>query len=235
MTRRQLVQPLAAALLASVCVTPVFAQSKTGPNKEEKTITQVGPVGTDALAYELYAYGVSVKDPLAVATAAAMIAKNPPTETKREKTVEGGPATDIHKQPPAVPDVAAMIETARSMAGNNSVLRGIIDDVAAAAGKGNIKGPQYANSVVRSGTTDNYTLTMKGAELAEVLVRGDGDTVLHFSVLDEFGNVICDGDDSNGPGNTILHCRWKPRWTGPFKVRIRNTGRADNAYRIETN
>jgi hypothetical protein len=235
MSRRHFVQPLVAALLASACIAPVFAQSKSGPNKDEKSVTQVGPVGADALAYELYSYGVSAKDPLAVVTAAAMLAKNPPTETKREKTVEGGPATDTQKKGPAIPDAAAMIETARSMAGNNTVLRGIIDDVAAAAGKGAIGGPKYSNSVVQSGYTDNYTVPMKGGELAEVFVKGDGDTVLRVTVLDEFGNVICDGDDSGGPGRTTLRCGWQPRWTGPFKIKIRNTGRMANAYRVETN
>src|SRR5262249_19402456 len=108
MSRRHFVQPLVAAFLVTACVVaPAFAQSKSGPNKDEKPVTQVGPVGTNALAYELYAYGVSAKDPLAVVTAAAMIAKNPPTETKREKTVEGGPASDVTKKGPEIPNVAA--------------------------------------------------------------------------------------------------------------------------------
>src|SRR5262249_127166 len=219
-----------AALLASACIVPVFAQTQSGPNQVEGAVTQRGQVGSRALAYELYAYGASANDALAVVTAAAMIAKAPATETKVEKTVEGGGPSDAKKEGAGLPDLAAMIATARSLAGNNATLRGIIDDVASASPKGRDPGPGWLNSVVSAGATDSIAVTFKGGESAEVAIKGDGSTVLYAAILDENGNQICTGDDANKPG-IILYCQWKPRWTGPFTIKLKNTGRVANAYR----
>jgi hypothetical protein len=165
------------------------------------------------------------------------------TETKREKTVEGAPSTgDTTAQPRvAIPDLAAMLATARQLAGKDQALLAMIDDLAAAGSKGRVCNddkqndcPGDVDDAVRGNATDNYAITFRGGSTAEIWIKGNGSTALDVTILDEFGNEICGGNDKNKPG-IILHCGWKPRFTGPFKVSIKNLGRIANAYRLETN
>jgi hypothetical protein len=50
-------------------------------------------------------------------------------------------------------------------------------------------------------------------------------------VFDESGNRICVADS---PGDDEI-CRWTPRWTGEFRIEVRNLGGVYNRYRIMHN
>ena len=85
--------------------------------------------------------------------------------------------------------------------------------------------------VVKANTTDTYRLYFtKGVE-AEILVIGDGDTDLDLYVYDENGNLIeydIDfGDD--------CYVSWTPKWSGYFKVKIKNLGNISNRYLLVCN
>jgi hypothetical protein len=67
--------------------------------------------------------------------------------------------------------------------------------------------------------------------LAEVAVIGDGDTDLDLYIEDEFGNIIV--RDLDYTDRTYV--QWTPRWTGAYKVKIRNLGRVYNQYTLLTN
>lgn len=79
---------------------------------------------------------------------------------------------------------------------------------------------------VNAYTTDTYTVTFKGGEEATVLVSGDGDTDLDLYIYDENGNLIESDTDSL---DTML-CSWTPKWTGKFKIKIKNLGSVKNYY-----
>jgi hypothetical protein len=98
---------------------------------------------------------------------------------------------------------------------------------AALAGAGGLR----AHEVVRGNHTDIYNVTFNGGSRAAVAIYGDGDTDLDLYVYDQNGNLIC---RATGRGDAEA-CRWTPRWTGPFRIEVRNLGGMSNRYRLATN
>jgi hypothetical protein len=84
---------------------------------------------------------------------------------------------------------------------------------------------------VNAGAIDSYKIVFQAGEVAEVEVRGDGDTDLDLFVHDENGNAIVKDDD----GSDHCYVRFVPRWTGKFTVRVVNRGTVYNNYIIRTN
>ena len=84
---------------------------------------------------------------------------------------------------------------------------------------------------VRAYSSDSYTLTFRGDERATVIVSGDGDTDLDLFVYDANGNLVASDDDFTDD----CVASWVPRWTGQFRIVIRNRGEVFNTYRMLTN
>jgi hypothetical protein len=63
---------------------------------------------------------------------------------------------------------------------------------------------------------------------AAVVISGDGDTDLDLYVYDENGNLI--GSDTDGSDDCVV--RFNPRWTGVFRIEVRNLGSVYNQYQI---
>jgi hypothetical protein len=51
---------------------------------------------------------------------------------------------------------------------------------------------------------------------------------LDLFVYDESGNRIC-SSTSNGDDE---YCRFTPKWTGKFRVKVQNNGKIDNRYTL---
>lgn len=97
--------------------------------------------------------------------------------------------------------------------------------------RGRVGGPARHYDSVNAGATDTYTITFRGGESAIVIVSGDGDTDLDLSIYDENGNYIT--SDTDGTDDCVVS--FTPRWTGKFKVKIKNYGRVYNRYLLVTN
>ena len=78
--------------------------------------------------------------------------------------------------------------------------------------------------------TDVYTVTFPSGQEAWVYVSGDGDTDLDLYIYDENGNLI----DSDTDNTDECLCTFTPRWTGQFKIKIKNRGNVYNQYQITT-
>jgi hypothetical protein len=85
-------------------------------------------------------------------------------------------------------------------------------------------------TTVLAGNTDSYNATFFGGQLAQVTVRGDGDTVLGLFVYDQNGNLI----GSTTCASKLCQVSWVPRWTGPFQIRVVNYGGLYNNYTLWT-
>ncbi|MCX7962606.1 MAG: hypothetical protein N2653_13690, partial [Burkholderiales bacterium] len=79
--------------------------------------------------------------------------------------------------------------------------------------------------------SDVFRVTFRGLEPALVGISGDGDTDLDLFVYDETGRLVC---RSERPVDEEI-CQWVPRWTGVFRIEVRNLGRVWNRYLILTN
>ncbi|MFO1032394.1 MAG: hypothetical protein U1F60_15035 [Planctomycetota bacterium] len=99
------------------------------------------------------------------------------------------------------------------------------------AAPGRVGGPGEITTRVEAHDTDQYEIRFHGEELAQIIVRGDGDTDLDLYVYDENDNLIASDTDSTD----VCVVRWTPRWTGNFRVRVKNLGRVYNRYTLTTN
>ena len=83
---------------------------------------------------------------------------------------------------------------------------------------------------VKAQSTDVYTVTFRSGQEAWVYVSGDGDTDLDLYIYDENDNLI----DSDTDSTDECLCTFTPRWTGQFKIKIKNRGNVYNEYQITT-
>lgn len=92
-------------------------------------------------------------------------------------------------------------------------------------------GPGAAVSRVPANGTTTYHATFRAGEAAVVSIRGDGDTDVDVFVYDDAGNLI-----TSGVGLTDVETvSWTPRWTGTFRIVLRNLGGVWNEVRLTTN
>lgn len=99
------------------------------------------------------------------------------------------------------------------------------------ASAGSEGGPTCVNEHVVARDTDLYRITFEADAPATVSIRGNGTSDLDLEVRDERGNQICMADGLSDRES----CRWTPRWTGEFEVRVINLGTIGNNYRICVN
>ena len=85
--------------------------------------------------------------------------------------------------------------------------------------------------VVKPKTTDVYKVYFSSSQEAEVLVIGDGDTDLDLYVYDENDNLI----ESDTDNTDNCYVSWTPKWSGYFKIKIKNYGNQSNRYLMLTN
>lgn len=225
----------AAALTVLGAATLAFAAEPQRPNVSE---TKVGPregsaVETLRLADDLAIYGIRNADAVAIAQAAKIKKSVPESALGATKTTQGEAAATTADAKTSGYDLGAdaLIARAESMAGNNALVKRLIAEAKAEKSRGARGGVKSASERVMAGRTDVYQVEFVGGELAQVGVRGDGDTDLDLYVYDEYNNLICRDADYTDR----LYCQWTPRWSGVFKIEVRNLGRVYNVYTILTN
>jgi hypothetical protein len=81
---------------------------------------------------------------------------------------------------------------------------------------------------VNARSTDVFRVNFRGGESAAVIISGDGDTDLDLYVYDENGNLI--GSDTDSSDDCVV--RFAPKWTGMFRIEVRNLGSVYNQYQI---
>ena len=169
------------------------------------------------------------KDAILMLAAARLEAMASTEEVSRDKTSTGDTAEADVESKPERGDLYAL---ATQFAGTNEALQTLIEDSKISeATRGATGGPKSGTTSVSAYDTDVFRITFRGGVRAEVTVVGDGDTDLDLHVYDENGNLI----DSDTDVTDIAYCSWTPRWTGTFRIEVKNWGRVYNEYRITTN
>lgn len=219
------------ALSISAVAQTAPAAKKAGANRAPTAATATAaspsPVASLRTAHELIRYGDQNKDPHALITAARMLQNIGSSEFRGERA--GGTA-GAAKTADDTRSVAALLQRAKAMADNRPDIVAAADAVAAAGTRGRVEGPGRTRSVVNSRATDVYRMNFRGEERAAILVSGDGDSDLDLYVYDDRGNLICKDDDDTDD----MLCAWTPRYTGQFRIEIKNRGVA-NQYVLVTN
>jgi hypothetical protein len=237
--------PLAAALVSAAPPSQAAEQkgaeaakkgaeaAKKGPNQDstKKAPSPSAQAAAQAtLADQLVRYGDRAKDPLAMIVAARLMNEAGVQDEKRDKKTEGGTAGGAAPAP-RDNSAKAVLDRAKQYAGARKDLIALADDVAKSGSRGALGGPKRAQTEVNARALDYFNVNFVGGETAVVAISGDGDTDLDLIIKDENGNIVCRSD---GPGDDEL-CRWTPRWTGQYRIEVRNLGNVWNRYRIVTN
>lgn len=82
---------------------------------------------------------------------------------------------------------------------------------------------------VEARTNESHTLRLEAGRSFRIVVDGDGDTDLDAFLYDENDNLL--DQDIDLTDFCILEVR--PRWTGNFRLEIRNLGTVYNQYVLE--
>ncbi|WP_187292316.1 hypothetical protein [Candidatus Symbiobacter mobilis] len=177
----------------------------------------------------LVRYGDSKQDALAM-IAAARIMKEVGDSPSKAAVVKGsGQTTSADKKTDTL-TVEAILARAKQYAGDRKDLVALAEDAARVGGRGAVHGPGRKSTLVYRGTQDVYQVAFRGGEPAIVFAAGDGDSDLDLYVYDENENLICSDTDLTDR----MLCRWSPRWTGQFTIKVKNLGMA-NYYTIVHN
>ncbi len=181
---------------------------------------QTDAVARTALADQLARHGDAHKDSLALITAARILQQAGSQDIKADGKSEGKPARDM--------SVNGMLDRARQYAGGRKDIIAMADETAKSGSRGatGSKGAGRWRGTVKARTTDVLVVTFRGTEPAMVTITGDGDSDLDLIIRDESGNVVC---ASQNAGDHEV-CRWNPRWTGPFRIEVKNSGSIYNHY-----
>lgn len=237
---------LAAVVLLAL---PALGQDRTGVNLAKPGGGVRGAVSVLALAQDLHALGVARKDALIVLSAARLAASVTLREVERAPTPEiaGAPPDEAAAAAPAAAmpvGAAAMLDVARTLAGEDETVIGLIEAAAAtqasteAASRGAAQPhgdqtdvAQVSRGMIGAGGVDLWQVPFYAGAYAELAVLGDGGADLDLQVTDENGNAVCIEVSWTDRG----YCDFTPAWNGYFKVRVTNVGAAMNRYLLLSN
>ena len=219
---------LSVSLLFSVAVFAQQSAATTQPKEKSETAEMLSVAG------KLVKYGYQTKTAMPLIQAVEIynrLGVSAETTAKTKESVSDA-ISDVPAQdkPTAVSfDQPQLLADATKYADGDKNLLSLIK--AAGGTRGRVPGPVRHTDKVNAGATDTYSITFRGGELAMIIVSGDGDTDLDLSVYDENGNLIT--SDTDGSDDCVVS--FTPKWTGVFKVKIKNYGRVYNRYVLITN
>lgn len=238
MTLKAFFPALATTALVALSL-PAFAQTTTteapaaakGPNVKSSATGTKGAVATLAMAQDLYTLGMANKDALTVLTAAKLAGSVEVKEVERKKETKGTELAGEAEGKDLPVDAAAMMASAKELAGEDEVLAGLVEDAMVEAGRGRVGGASSTLSRLPAGQTDTWEVPFYGDSYAELAVVGDGDSNLDVLVTDENGNTIC----YDVSWSDQIYCDFVPSWNGYFYVTVQNNGGSRNSYYLMTN
>ena len=183
------------------------------------------PVKVAELAARLYAMGLDQGDPLLILSA-ARLRKTLALEATDRAAIDGTAGTG------APLSWEEMLASAETLAGDDDILLGLIDDARVEGSKGVSSGPVYNIGSLADGNDDTYPpIEFRGGEYAEVYVEAKDATNLNLTVFDDKGRLVCSDTDISH----IAYCGWTPAEAGSFTLKVENKGPASAAYALMTN
>jgi hypothetical protein len=216
-------RPAKALLAWALCAGLAAAEDK-GPNLDPSAAGPAGAVEQRAMAQEVYALGMARQDALTVLAAARLALAVALTDVAR--IPEGAQAPEDAPPPPSGAD---MLAAARTLAGEDETLAGLVDEAEAEAAGPAPAAASASRSALAPGATEVWQVAFFGGAVAEVAVLGGGPLVL--SVTDENGHAVC---APTRPLDTAT-CSFVPAWNGTFAITVANPGGGAAGYLLLTN
>jgi hypothetical protein len=220
--------------MACIFAGSVFAQTQTEEKKPQEG-TPSAAIADIRLANDLAKYGYAHNEALPLIQAAEILLSTPTQESKAQATEPSKKPADAKEKTTGVPHTPeVLLADAKELAVGNANLLALVKNAESKLGqasRGRVGGPGKTVTSVNGNSTDTYTVKFWKEELGEIYVSGDGDTDLDLFLYDENGNLIAKDDDYSDD----CYVRFKPKWTGPFTVKVVNRGSVYNKYVLLTN
>jgi len=186
------------------------------------------------LACQLAKYGYKTFSANALIEAAKIMSSVKTQELKYE-SYKQDPSSKVQttKKSKEGYDLASILAAAKKYAIGDAKLLAAIAEVEKAnqATRGRVGGPGEKYALILGNSNDYYDINFIEGRLAEIVVRGDGDTDLDLYVFDSNGHLIVQDADYTDR----CYVSWVPLWTGRYTVKIVNRGPILNNYYLVTN
>jgi hypothetical protein len=199
--------------------------SKTKPSEDLENLQ---------LAGQLAKYGYKTFSAEALIQAAKIMSSVKTQELKYESYKQDpAPKEQATKKSKEGYDLASILAAAKKYANGDAKSLAAITEIEKANQdiRGRVGGPGERYSCVYGNSIEVYDISFIEGQLAEILVRGDGDTDLDLYVFDSYGHLIAQDADYTDR----CYVSWVPRWTGRYTVKIVNRGPIVNNYYLVTN
>jgi len=211
-------------VIFTLLVVSLFAQTGNNPEAEQ--------LPSDLLALQtasiLARYGYSVKSASALIGAAEIYAQTPtqPMGVKAEREKQSTTASTPEFTP------ATLIADAKKLLNkNDKTMIAWADEVQKSLStktRGAVGGPKTARDVVVGKDSHVYYIDLKANERTDFTLIGNGVSNLDLYLYDGNGNLI-----SAHEGFDDVAVIWVvPKWTGTFKVVVKNLGNNNNRYEL---
>ena len=220
--RKMLVLVLAAALAVSA-----FGQADSKPDISQPSEDMAALQVANSLAR--YGYGVDSASALIGAAEILAQVRTQPLGAQAVRSQTGTAAGAAQEFNPAT-----LLADARRLARNDSTMTAwanTVERLLNTQTRGAVSGPRSGWDVVRGREEITYRLEFRGNQLAEVLVLGDGSSLLDIFIYDRNGNLVTRTDVYTSDA----YATWRPNYTGVYQVVVRNWGTRNNIYEIYTN
>ena len=205
--------------------------------QEQKPVSKNKPsedIENLQLAYQLAKYGYKTFSASTLIEAAKIMSNIKTQELKFESYKQDPVAKEQSaKKSKEGYDLASILAAAKKYADVDAKLLASISEVEKAnqATRGRVGGPGEKYSLIYGNSNDYYDISFIEGYLAEIVVRGDGDTDLDLYVFDSSAHLIAKDDDYTDR----CYVSWVPLWTGRYTIKIVNRGPIMNNYHLLTN
>jgi hypothetical protein len=221
------------AAMFLLCVS-LFAQVGENGTKPADTTPPSADMEALQTATQLAKYGYDTDSASALIGAAEILVyiRTQPmatTGTESGQTADSGAKSGNPEYTPA-----NLLADARRLAGRDATMLAWASEVEAAMNtqtRGALGGPRYQVDRVYANSTLTYQLQFRINQRAEVIVSGDGDTDLDLYIYDPYGTLVAYDEH----WSDYCEVSWYPRYSGNYRIVIKNWGRVYNQFQIWTN
>jgi len=221
-------------IFASVLFAGAMVFAQVGPAGVKDVVIEDSEIKTLQLAYELADYGYANESASALLQAAeilAQIVKQPAKVTAKQEGKKGKDASGGKKSF----NPSDLVKDAKRLAGKDKTMLAWANDVEKSLKtitRGASGGPLYDSSFAyANGGTTYYDWYFDGGKPAEVGIHSMDGADLDLYIYDENENLIA-YDERATEG---AYCSFYPKWTGIFRVIIKNNAKYNATFEVYTN
>jgi hypothetical protein len=217
----------------SLLVGRAYADDNKGTNttgQKAQPADMPSSVQTIQVAGDLAAWSRANKDAVGLATAAKLLASDPPRHMDNPNKKPGDSKPTDQPKPSAsdfTPD--SLIAEAKTMAGSDPDTLAAVQQIEKTLpqSRGHPGGAILDQDILPPGGSMTYTIAFNGQEPMEIAVFAGSPGLIDWHIYDENGNeIISESSD---------HFVNVPKWTGPFRIVLTNLSGAYVPYSFATN